>query len=115
MRRLSRVRVLSESDKRLMLDLKTVIARFVPNATVILYGSAARGKHGPESDYDVLILLDEPASKQTLEQMRLAIYDLELERDALLSVMTLTQGEWTSPLSRVSPYHKNVERDGVLL
>ena len=98
-----------------MLDLKSVIVRFVPNATVILYGSAARGKREPESDYDVLVLLDEPAPKETLEEMRSAIYDLELEREVVLSVMTSTQEEWRSPLSRVSPYHKNVESEGVLL
>jgi len=115
MRRLDRVTTLSESEKKLLRDLKGVIERFVPNATVILYGSAARGEHGPESDYDVLILLDKPAPRQMLDEMRSAIYDLELDREAVLSVMTSTQDEWNSPLESVSPYHKNVEREGVLL
>ena len=115
MRRLDRVRTLSASEKQLLRDLKGVIARFVPNATVILYGSAARGKRDPESDYDILILLDKLPPRQTLEEMRSAIYDLELEREAVLSVMTSTQDDWNSPLRRVSPHHKNVEREGVVL
>ena len=115
MRRLDRVRILSESDKQLLLDLKSVIARFVPNATIILYGSAARGRRGPESDYDILILLDSPMDKQVNEEMQSAIYDLELDREAVLSVMVSTRDEWNSPLQSVSPYRRNIEKDGVLL
>ena len=115
MRRLDRVRILSESDKRLMFELKSVIARFVPHATVVLYGSAARGKRGPESDYDVLILLDAPMARRTREEMRSAIYDLELERGVVMSIMVTTRDEWNSPLHSVSPYHRNVESTGVLL
>lgn len=115
MRRLDRVRILSESDKQLMTDLKSVIARFVRNATVILYGSAARGKRGPESDYDVLILLDAPMTRQTREEMRSAIYALELERGVVISIMVTTREEWNSPLQSVSPYHRNVDSYGVVL
>jgi predicted nucleotidyltransferase len=98
-----------------MLQLKSVIARFVPDATVILYGSAARGKRGPDSDYDVLILLETPIAKQTREQMRSAVYEMELEREVVICVMISTRDEWNSPLRSVSPFHKNVESDGVLL
>jgi len=115
MRRLNRVRILSESDKQLMLDLKSIIARFAPDAAVILYGSAARGKREPESDYDVLILLQAPIDKQTREDMRSAMYEIELEREIVISLMVSTLDEWNSPLRSVSPFHRNVEKDGVLL
>lgn len=115
MRRLDRVRVLTEPDKQLMRDLKSVILRFVPDATVILYGSVSRGKQGPESDYDVLVLRGPSVSKQTLEEMDSAIYDLELDREVVLSVMVSTREEWDSPLMSVSPYHRNVVNDGVLV
>lgn len=115
MRQLNRVRILAESDKQLLRDLKSVILRFVPDATVILYGSVSRGKQGPESDYDLLVLLGASVSKRTLEDMNSAIYDLELERDAVLSVMLSTREEWDSPLMSVSPYHRNVLNDGVVV
>ena len=41
-----------------------VIAAFLPGASVVLYGSVARGEQGPESDYDVLILVDAPLTRQ---------------------------------------------------
>ena len=115
MRARGRTRVLSQSDRQLMLDVKSIIARFVPDATVILYGSAARDKRGPESDYDVLILLEAPVAKQTREEMRSAIYEMELERGVVICVIVSTRDEWDSPLRSVSPFHKNVESEGVLL
>jgi predicted nucleotidyltransferase len=57
MRQLDEVRVLGESDRQLLRDLKSVILRFVPDATLILYGSVSRGRQGSESDYDLLVLL----------------------------------------------------------
>ncbi|MDO8684644.1 MAG: nucleotidyltransferase domain-containing protein [Armatimonadota bacterium] len=115
MRKLNRVRILSESDKQLLRDLKEIILRYVPNATVILYGSAARGEREPESDIDILVILDEPISSQERDDMRSDIYYLQLDRDVVLSVMVYSKDEWYSPIHLVSPYHKNVEKDGVLL
>ena len=115
MRRLGRVRILSESDKQLLRDLKSLILRFAPDSTVILYGSVSRGKQGPESDYDVLVLLNRPVPKLIREEMDSAIYDLELARDVVLSVMVTSREQWDSPLMSVIPYHRNVVKDGVLV
>jgi predicted nucleotidyltransferase len=47
--------------------LNAVVAYFRP-LRVILFGSAARGDAGPDSDIDLLVLLDDdaPAEKLTL-------------------------------------------------
>ena len=115
MRRLNRVRTVSKADKQLLRDLKDVIARFVPDATVILYGSAARGEHGPESDYDVLVLSPNKLSPEEEESIDAAVYDLELDRGAVLSVMFSSQAEWQNPIVRQSPYYDNVTNEGVLV
>ena len=115
MRRLNRTRIISESDKQLMLELKEIIKRFVPDAEVILYGSAARGARQPDSDYDVLIL---SPSKLTSEQQRTidsAIYELDLEKDVVLSAVIYARDEWTHPIIQASPYRRNVMKDGVIV
>jgi hypothetical protein len=47
--------------------------------------------------------------------MNAAIYDLELDRDAALSVIVSTREKWESPLMSVSPYHRNVVNDGIIV
>lgn len=115
MRRLDRVSTLNESEKKLLRDLKGVIARFVPDAQVILYGSAARGEREPESDYDVLVLSGRKLSSKEDELMDSAIYDLQLNRGVVLSVMFYSETEWKNPIVRQSPYYDNVTSEGVLV
>lgn len=38
---------------------------------VVFYGSRARGDHGPESDYDLIVMLEDPID-QKLEQKKLS-------------------------------------------
>ncbi|MDO8586017.1 MAG: nucleotidyltransferase domain-containing protein [Armatimonadota bacterium] len=115
MRRLDRVRIVSEADKQLLRDLKSVILRFVPDATVILYGSVARGKQEPESDIDVLVLSDRKVSRVEEAALDSAVYDLELDREVVLSVMLHSKDEWQSPVLSQSFYHDNVTREGILI
>ena len=115
MRSIERVKRISDQDKQLLAELKRIVLGFVPDAELILYGSAARGKREPESDYDVLILLNGPLSKELDEELDIAIYALELEREAVLSTFIYTRDEWDRPLRVATPYHRNVEREGVLL
>lgn len=45
--------------------LRSVVAYFDP-VRVILFGSHARGEAGPDSDYDLLVVLDDDAPKEKL-------------------------------------------------
>jgi len=45
--------------------LDPVVAFFQPRP-VILFGSAARGEAGPDSDYDLLVVLDDDAPPEKL-------------------------------------------------
>lgn len=45
--------------------LRPVVAYFKPRR-VILFGSAARGDTGPDSDYDLLVVLDDDATPEQL-------------------------------------------------
>ncbi len=102
-------------DKRLLLDLKQKVLALIPDAAILLYGSAARGDAGPESDYDILVLLPEPLSRAQEDRIRDAVYDLEIAREVVLSLMFYTREQWDAPVTAASPYRRNIERDGVLL
>ena len=115
MRRLGSAKRVSERDKQLMAELKDVVARQVPGASLILYGSAARGKRAPDSDYDVVILTGRRLSSAEERLLDRAIYDLQVERGVVLSAAVYSEEEWRRPLLRASPYWKNVAREGILV
>lgn len=115
MRRLARTRIISESDKRLMLEVKDAVTRLVPDAEVVLYGSTARGRRHPDSDYDILILTDRKLSTAEEDELDGAVYDVELVNDVVLSLAIYSREQWESSLFRGSPYRNNVVKEGVVL
>ena len=115
MRNLKRVRRISEFDRQLLLDLKSIVESHVTNAEVILYGSAARGTRQPDSDYDILVLSRRRLSSAEERSLESSIYDLMLDRDVVVSTVIYAQDEWARPIFQASPYRKNVLKDGIVL
>lgn len=95
-------------------NIKTLAGKTLPaNSTLLLYGSRARGDNRPDSDWDLLILLDKP--KLVAEDYDVAYPFRELGWDIgeeiSPHVYTKKQwGKWT-----FLPYYKNVERDKIVL
>ena len=104
----------SQGDKALLDRCRQAIRRAVPDADVILYGSRARGDAREYSDYDILVLVDEPASIALKDRILASVYPLELETGAMLTLITYNRRQWDSPPYREMPFHQNVERDGVI-
>jgi predicted nucleotidyltransferase len=78
-------------------------------------GSRARGDATGNSDYDLLVLMDRPVDMTLREGLIECIYPIELDTGAVITLMTYNLNEWESSRYQVMPFHKNVERDGVLL
>jgi predicted nucleotidyltransferase len=81
---------------------------------VILYGSAARGAMGPESDVDVLIVVDMPEHEAHRIAGDLAFPHF-MEHDVLLSPFTIRPERWEEMRRRGKRFAKNVLREGVAL
>lgn len=81
---------------------------------VLLYGSYARGDQTPDSDIDVMALVDVP--KEELSAYRRIVSDfsseIDLQYDVLLSVK-LQDTETFERYRNVLPFYKNVLREGV--
>jgi predicted nucleotidyltransferase len=103
------------ADIELLKNCKKAIRQVVPDADVILYGSRARGDAEEYSDYDILILTNGPISMSLKEKFYDYTLPIELETGAVLTLMTYNRQQWDTPLYRAMPFHKNVDRDGVIL
>ncbi len=73
------------------------------------------GEREAESDYDVLVLLDQPPSRSQEDQISDAVYDIELEYGVVLSSIVYSRDQWASPRRAATPYHASIDRDGVII
>lgn len=115
MRTLQQPRELPAHAAPLLRECKRIIQQFLSDATVILYGSLARGDAGPESDWDLLILTDKRLTSAEERQVSDAIYDLELKHGLVISDYFCSREEWEAPVCRGGPFHENVEREGIVI
>ena len=95
--------------------IKNSVKASAPNATVILYGSQARGGFREDSDLDVLILLDKDKITREDEKMvKYPLYDIEFETGKIISPLVLSKSDWESRHS-ITPFYDNVSREGIIL
>ena len=78
---------------------------------LILYGSTARGTDAPESDIDLLVLLEGPVQGSTeFERIWEVIYPLQLDCDRLISIMPVDAESYQKGESNL---YQNVQEEGV--
>ena len=100
-----------DSNKILGEIKKTIIGKF-PDAKIFLYGSIARGNSNIDSDWDLLILLNQDKITYDIEEsLTYPLYDLEIELGEVISPMIYSEKEWMNKYS-VTPFFKNVMREG---
>lgn len=84
--------------------------------SVILYGSVARGTATPESDIDIMVLVDLSAEelKKYEEKLCDVSTDFALEYFKVFSLIDISYEEF-SKWKQVLPFYQNVENEGVVL
>ena len=79
----------------------------------MLYGSEARGEAGPDSDIDLLILIDkEEVSLREEQAIAYPLYDIEFDMGVVISPRIFSRKAWER---LVTPFAENVRKEGILL
>lgn len=74
------------------------IVRLVDPVRIILFGSRARGDAREDSDYDILVILDEVENRRTMRiRIRAAIDDLPIAKDVLVATADDVAGDHGRP------------------
>ncbi len=86
-----------------------------PFAEAYLFGSRARGDFRKDSDWDILILINESKVTNNIEdKFRDELYDIELESGQIISTFIYPKEYWNTTLI-YSPLYKNVNEEGIKL
>lgn len=101
--------------KHIVSQIQSAIHSVEPSAQAVLFGSEARGDARPDSDIDLLILLD--GNKRDAErENRLTdlLYDIELASGVIISPIIMLRQQWdTRPFK--TPFYVNVINEGRVL
>ena len=80
---------------------------------VILFGSHAKGTATNQSDYDVLIILNNNYDWKYRDQMTDIIYEMELKYDLLFDKHLLSLNEIKHSLKGAEPIYQNAIKNGI--
>jgi len=99
----------------ILFEIKKSVYTEEPKATVILYGSYARGNNNIDSDIDILVLLDkEKLTIDDQKRIKYPLYEIEFEKGILISPFIISRKEWETKY-RITPFYDNIAREGILL
>lgn len=108
------ISVMKKSREEILKAIKQTLKTITPDARAILFGSQARGDSNPDSDWDILIILDkskiEPSDFDTISY---PLYELGWNEGEHFSAKLYTKSEWQK--RSFTPFFQNVEKEGILL
>jgi uncharacterized protein len=103
-------------DKNNIINLITnSVNKTDPGATLILYGSYARGDNHEKSDLDLLVLIDkEKISREDEKRIKYPLYDIEFETGIIISPMIFSKQKWQTQ-HEGTPFYENITGEGQVL
>jgi uncharacterized protein len=94
--------------------IRTEVKSLDPTAKVVLFGSRARGDAKHESDWDILILINDTVTTEIESAFRYKLFDLELETGEVFSTFVYNTDIWNRK-HKVTPFYKSIKKEGVAL
>ena len=92
---------------------ETLLAEFGAHVSAIwLFGSKSRGESFPDSDIDLLVIIQQ-LTPQLRWRIREIAADCSLEYDVLLNTHILAEQEWEKHINQRSTLWREIQQDGI--
>ena len=103
------------SKESILSKIKNTVLAVEPEATVILYGSYARGDNRSDSDIDILVLVDkENISWEDEKRIAYPLYDLEFKTHQVISPLIRSKKIWYEKYPNTGLF-TNIKKEGIQL
>lgn len=106
---------MNDSDKTILEKFRSLLSERVRVDKIILFGSRARGDADPDSDMDVLVILDEPITPGVREAVSDCAWEAGFDAGVVVASVLFTREEWEEGPEYYSPLAEAVRSEGIQL
>ena len=100
-------------DRDILNKLKNLLQEKVNLHQVILFGSRARGDAEPDSDMDVLVVLNEPRTSNVRKIVSDCAWEAGFDAGIVVVPVVVSRDHWENGPERASLLAKAVKEEGV--
>jgi len=99
-------------NTQILENIRTLKRQLLPDDRMILFGSQARGDARPDSDWDLLVLLDkEKGEFEDEDNYSYPFTELGWNYGVAINSILYTKNQWEQ--GEIFPFYKNVIREGI--
>ncbi len=104
---------MKELEEKVANRFKFLLSQHVPLYRVIIFGSRARGDADPDSDMDLLVILDGPVSADARKHVSDCAWEAGFNHGLVVSPIVVSRQSWENGPDRYSLLAQAVEEEGI--
>lgn len=104
---------MTSTDRHILNVFAARIRERHPRASIWAFGSRARGEGTWESDLDVCVVIDQPASRAVKDWIGDVAWDVGFAKDRVLATVVFERKAFEEGPQSVSPLVDSVRREGI--
>jgi len=106
---------MTTTDRKILERFKELLRKELPDFSLILFGSRARGDEDAYSDMDVLVLVGGKCDDKTRDYVSNCAWEAGYEQGIVIVPVVFTRNEWETGPERYSLLVQAVKREGLFV